>query len=143
MSFQETKTRTLTEDIKKIVNSIESSTEPLRKEIAEADRQAELRRQEQEAQHARWLIEEDQRQIARSIKESREELDQVIKSWATVVGIEQFFQGVQERASHLSEEQRKAVIDRLQLTRDFIGTQDPLDFFVHGRHRANDICHAL
>jgi hypothetical protein len=129
MSFQETKTRTLSEDIKKIVKSIEGSTELLRKEIAEAERQAKVRQQEREAEHARWLIEEDQRQIARSIKESREELDQVIQSWATAVGIEQFFKGVQERASTLSEEQRKTVIDRLQLARDFIGTQDPLDFF--------------
>ena len=129
MSFQETKARTLTENIKKIVKSIESSTELLRQKTAEADRQAELWRQEQEAQHARWLIEEDQRQIARSIKESREELDQVIKSWTKAIGIEQFFNGVQERASDLSDEQRKAVSDRLQLAREFIGTQDPLDYF--------------
>ncbi|MGC2660121.1 MAG: hypothetical protein WA324_19345 [Bryobacteraceae bacterium] len=129
ISFQETKTRTLTEDIRKIVKSIEGSTELLRKEIAEAERLAEVRRKEQEAQHARWLIEEDQRQIARSIKESREELDEVIQSWAAAVGIEQFFKGVQERASNLPEDKRKAVVDRLQLARDFIGTQDPLDFF--------------
>lgn len=116
MSFQETRKRALTEDIKKIVKAIESSTELLRKEIAEAERQAELWRQEQEAQHARWLIEEDQRQIARSVKESREELEQVIKSWVTAVGIEQFFKGVQERAGDLSEEQRKAIFDRLQHT---------------------------
>ena len=129
MSFQETKTRTLSQDIRKIVKSIEGSTELLRKEIAEAERLAEVRRKEQEAQHARWLIEEDQRQIARSIKESREELDEVIQSWAAAVGIEQFFKGVQERASNLPEDKRKAVVDRLQLARDFIGTQDPLDFF--------------
>lgn len=90
MSFQETRTRTLTEDITKIVKSIETSTELLRKETAEAERRAELRRKEHEAQHERWLIEEDQRQIARSVKESMDELDQVIESWAIAVGIEQF-----------------------------------------------------
>ncbi len=37
MSFQETKRRTLTEDIKKIVKSIESSAELLRKDNAEAE----------------------------------------------------------------------------------------------------------
>ena len=128
-SFQETKTRSLTEGIKKIVKSIEASTETLRKENADAERRAELRRHEQEAQHARFLIEEDQRQIARSNKESREQLDQVIKSWAIAVGIEQFFKGVQERASDLCEEERGTVLDRLQLAREFIGTLDPLDFF--------------
>ena len=129
ISFQETESRTLTQDITKIVKTIESSVEVVKKEIAEAERKAELRRQEYEAQHARWLIEEDQREIARSIKESREQLDQVIKSWATAIGIEQFFKGVEERASGLSQEQRKAVLDRLRLARNFIGTQDPLDFF--------------
>ena len=36
----------LTEDIRKIVKSIENSTELLRQEIAEAERRAELRRQD-------------------------------------------------------------------------------------------------
>jgi hypothetical protein len=129
MSFQETETRTLTQDITKIVRSIENSVEVVRKETAEADSQAELRRQEQEAQHARWLMQEDQRQIAQSIKESREQLEQVIKSWAAVVSIEQFFRSAEERASGLPEEQKAQLLNRLQFARGFIGTQDPLDFF--------------
>jgi hypothetical protein len=31
-------------------------------------------------------------------------------TWAAAIGIEKFFKGVQERASDLSEEQRKAVL---------------------------------
>jgi len=42
--------------------------------------------------------EQDQRQIARSIDESREQLAQMIQSWAKLVGVEQFFKGVEERA---------------------------------------------
>ena len=128
MSYQETKTRPLTEDIKKIVKSIENSVEVLRKEITEADSRAELRRQEQEAQHAQWLIEDDQRQISRSIKESREEMEQVIKSWAAVVSVAQFFKSVEERASALPEGKKAQLLERLQLARGFIGTQDPLEF---------------
>jgi hypothetical protein len=52
------------------VKSIENFVEVLPKEITEADSRAELRRQEQETQHAQWLLEGDQRQIARSINES-------------------------------------------------------------------------
>jgi hypothetical protein len=128
MSFQETKTRTLIQDIAKIAKSIENSVEVLRKEITEADNRAELRRQEYEAQHTRWLLEEDQRQIARSVKESREEMEQVIKSWAAVVSIEQFFKSVEKRATSLPEEQKAQLLKRLQLARGFVGTQDPLDF---------------
>jgi hypothetical protein len=129
MSFQETETRTLTQDITKIVKSIENSIEVLRKEITDADSRAELRRQEQEAKRARWLIEDDQRQITRSIKESREELEQVMKSWAAVVSIEQFFKSAEERACSLPEEQKAQLLKRFQLAREFVGTQDPLKFF--------------
>jgi len=129
MSYQETETRALTQDITKIVKSIENSIEVLRKEITEAASRADLRRKEQEAQRAQWLIEDDQRQIARSIKESREELEQVIESWAAVVSIEQFFKSLEERVTSLPEEQIAQLLKRLELARGFIGTQDPLKFF--------------
>jgi len=112
-----------------IVRSIENSTEQMRKEIVEAEQRAEAWRQEQKELHARWAREEDQRQIARSIKESREQLEQVIQSWAAIVNIKQFFIGVEERASILSEAERGQALERLQLAREFIGTQDPLDCF--------------
>ena len=67
--------------------------------------------------------------MAQSIKESREQLDQVIQAWPKTVSLEQFFEGVQTRAAELSDAQRQEIIDRLQLAREFVGTQDPLDFF--------------
>jgi len=130
MSFQETVARTLTQDIAKIVKSIKSSAEVVQKEIEEAERRAELRRQESEAQQQRWRREDDERQIAKSISDSREQLNQVIQAWAKAVSIEQFLKGVEERASNLSESQREAVQDRLRLAREFIGVQDPLDFLL-------------
>jgi len=72
---------------------------------------------------------EDRRLVAKSIKESREHLDQVIQDWARVRSLEQFFEGVRNRAQDLPEEQQQEVMRRLQLAREFVGTQDPLDFF--------------
>jgi hypothetical protein len=95
LPFQETMERTLTRDIAKIVKSIEDSIEVMRKEIIEAEQRAETRNREGEEQSARWKREEDQRRIADSIKESREQLAQVIQSWATVMSIEQFLKGVE------------------------------------------------
>lgn len=129
LTFQETVGRTLSQDIAKIVKSIEGSTEVMCKEIIEAEQRAEMQRREWEEQDARWQRERDQQQIADSIKKSREQLAQVIQSWATVMNIEQFLKGVEERATALPEEQRGPVLDRLQLAREFIGTQDPLEFF--------------
>jgi hypothetical protein len=72
---------------------------------------------------------EDRRRVAQSIKESREQLDQVIQEWARIISLEQFFEGVRNRAQELPEEQRQEVMKRLELARAFVGTQDPLDFF--------------
>jgi hypothetical protein len=111
------------------VKSIEGSTEIMRKEIIEAEQRAEAQRRAWEEQNTRWKHEEDQRRIADSIKESREQLAQVIQSWATVMSIEQFLKGIEDRAVALPEAQRWQVLGRLQLAREFIGTQDPLEFF--------------
>jgi hypothetical protein len=73
LSFQETRERTLTQNIAKVVKSIENSLEAVRKEIVEAEQRAQVRRREWEEQTARWEREEDQRRIAESIKQSREQ----------------------------------------------------------------------
>jgi hypothetical protein len=129
ISFQESKDRTLTTDIPKMVKSIENSTEALIVKVKEEERQAELRRQEWAAQQEQWRQKEDRRRVAESIKESREQLAEVIENWARVLRLEQFFSGVQSRAQDLPDEQRQEVLKRLALAREFVGTQDPLEFF--------------
>jgi hypothetical protein len=129
ISFQESRDRALTTDIPKIVKSIKHSTEALLEQVKEEERQAELRRQKWEEQQERWRQEEDRRHVAESIKESREQLAHVIDNWARAVSLEQFFCGVQSHAQDLPEEQRQEVLKRLALAREFVGTQDPLEFF--------------
>jgi len=51
------------------------------------------------------------------------------KDWASVVSLEEFFTGVEHRIQDLPEEQRQQARKRLVLAREFVGTQDPLDFF--------------
>lgn len=102
---------------------------PQRLVLLEAERQAEIWRQERLAEEERRRQEEDRRRAAQSIKDSRDQLEQVIQSWAKVVSLEQFFQGVEDRAQRLPEAERQAALERLRLAREFVGTQDPLDFF--------------
>lgn len=127
--FQENKDRALTTDIPKIVKSIQDSAELVVEKVKEAERQAEIRRREWEEQLERSRREEDRRRVAESIKESREQLSRVIDNWARVVSLEQFFAGIEKRVQDLTEEQRREVLKRLALAREFVGTQDPLDFF--------------
>lgn len=128
-SFQETKARRLTTDIPQIIKAIENATATVTEKLREAERQAEIRRQERLAEDERRRHEEDRKREAQSIKDSRDQLEQVIQSWAKVISLEQFFQGIEDRAQTLPEVERQAVLDRLQLARDSVGTQDPLDFF--------------
>jgi Asp-tRNA(Asn)/Glu-tRNA(Gln) amidotransferase C subunit len=85
--FQETEAKALTKDIQEIVKLIESSTEVLVEKVKEAQREAEIRRQQWEAQQERWRQEEDRRRVAESIQESRDQLDQVIREWARVISL--------------------------------------------------------
>ena len=126
--FQESKKRPLTKDIPAIMRAVQKSTTVVVEKIKEAERQAELRQQEWKAQQERWRQEEDRRKEAQSIKESKEQLEQVIQAWAKAVSLEQFFAGVQARAGELPEMQWAEIMDRLQLAREFVGTQNPLDF---------------
>jgi hypothetical protein len=127
--FQEGKDRTLTTEITKIVRSIENSSEVVVEKVKEAEREAQIRRQQWTEQQERWRQEEDRRRVAESIKESREQLSKMIENWARAVSLEQFFTGVEKRIQDLPEEQRQEMLKRLVLAREFVGTQDPLDFF--------------
>ena len=127
--FQETEVGTLAKDIPEIVEEIESSTEIVAEKVKEAQREAKIRRREWEAQQRKWKEEEDRSRIARSIEESREQLDQVIQEWARVTSVEQFLKRVESRVRDLPEDQQREVLKRLALARDFVGTQDPMDFF--------------
>ena len=127
--FHESQRKPLTKDIPTIVRSIEKSTDVIVEKVKEEKRQAELRHQEWEAQQERWRQEEDRRKVAQSVKESREQLEQVIQAWVKAVSLERFFEGVQARAHEFPETGRQEILDRLRLAREFVGTQEPLDFF--------------
>jgi hypothetical protein len=127
--FQETKARSLTQDIRQIVKSLKTEVAPIIEKLQEADRQAEIRRLERLAEEERRRQEEDRRRESQSIKDSHDQLEQVIQAWSKVVSLERFFQGVEDRAQILPEMERQGVLDRLRLAREFVGTQNPLDFF--------------
>lgn len=129
LAFQESEAETLMKDIPEIVKSIESSTDVVVEKVKEAQREAETRRREWEAEQEKRRQEEDRRRIARSIEESRDELDEVIQEWARIMSLEQFFNRVESHARDLPEDERQEALKRLALAREFVGTQDPMDFF--------------
>lgn len=127
--WRETKSTSLSSQIRAIVEAIEAAAPELVAKLEEADREAEHR-------HQQWLIEEerrrqkeDRRRVEQSITDSKSELRQVIERWSTVMSIERFLTGVEQQTKDLPEIDRKHVLERLTLARTFLGTPDPLEFF--------------
>jgi len=131
--WDETKSASLRPKIRSIVEEIEAFAPRLVEMLEEEDRQAELRRLEFARQEDIRRRDEDRRRIYQSIRDSRTDLDKVIERWAELTGIERFLSGVEERAAGLPDEERAAVLARLALARDFLGSRDPLDFIRQWR----------
>lgn len=128
--WQESSKTPLDKTIPEIIRGIEHAAIELVAKLEEADRQAAIREREWQEAQERFRREDDRKKVEQSIKESRDELTQVIQRWAHVVSIEQFLRGVEERANGLSQNQRAQVLRRLNMVRGLLGTQDPLDFFM-------------
>lgn len=129
-SWQEGKSASLTRELPAIVRAIEDAAVEMVERLKEADRQAEIARMKQLAEEKRRRQEEDRRRIQQSIKESQVQLGQIIQAWSDVMNVERFLQGVEDRAAAVSTDERDAVLSRLKLAREFVGTKNPLDFFL-------------
>lgn len=127
--WQETRQTSLRSLVKSIVPSVEAAAADLVGKLEEADRQIEIERIEREAAEERCRREEDRRRVEQSIQDSKEHLGKVIQQWSNLMSIERFLSGVEQRTHELPDDDRVGMLERLRLARDFLGTQDPLDFF--------------
>lgn len=132
-TWEETKTASLRPKLKGIAQEIEAMAPKLADELEKARREAEIRRQQWLIEEDRRDREEDQRRIRQSETESDADLRKIIETWSEVVSVERFLAGVEQRAEQLPAEERQRVQVRLALARQFLGTQDPLDFFLNWR----------
>lgn len=128
--WQETKKSSLNQQLRSIIKAMRGIAADLAERIGEADHQTELARQTMRAEEEQRRRVEDQRRTQASAKESLEHLEGIIREWSHAKELELFFQGVEEQASRLDVAEREPVLSRLALAREFIGTQDPLAFFL-------------
>ena len=95
--------------------------------IEEGQRQAELEHQRWEAQQAIWERERAERRAAEALKESKEELLQIIARWAEAKSLDQFFADAERRVADLDADERLRMLDRLKSARELIGSVDALE----------------
>ena len=113
-----------------MIKAIEDAAIELVEKLKEADRQAEIARLERLAEEERRRQEEDRRRSQQSIKDSKDHLGQIIQSWGSAMTVERFLKDVEERAKMLPADECQQILERLRLAREFVGTQNPLDFFM-------------
>lgn len=131
--WRETQGRDLSGQIKGIVKELEQAAIEIARLVEEGERQAELERQRWEVQREQWRREEDERRAEKALKESWEELLQIIDGWAESNRIEQFFADADLQAAGLSDDEKAKMIERLKHARELIGSVDALAHFMAWR----------
>jgi hypothetical protein len=125
--WRETKDCDLTGRIPAIVKELERAVVDVARLIEEGQRQAELEHQRWEAQQAIWERERAERRAAEALKESKEELLQIIARWAEAKSLDQFFADAERRVADLDADERLRMLDRLKSARELIGSVDALE----------------
>ena len=125
--WRETIDRDLASRISAIAKELEQAVVDVARLVEEGERQAELERQQWEAQQERWRREEAERKAAKALKDSKEELLQIIAQWAEAKSLDQFFADAERRAADLDVDGRLRMLDRLKNARKLIGSVDALE----------------
>jgi hypothetical protein len=113
-----------------IVKELKREAATIAQLVEEGERQAEIERQKWEAQQIVWRREEAERMRIKAHKDSREELSQIIKAWAEAKKIEDFFTDIERRATNLEEDQKAAILERLDLARKMVDSTNALKWLV-------------
>jgi len=127
--WRETPARDLSGRIPAIIRELETATIEIARLVEEGEHQAELERKRWEAQRAQWQREEETRQVAKALKDSKEDLLQVIDAWAAAKRLDEFFTDAERRAQDLPDDQRKRTVERLRRARALIGSINALERF--------------
>lgn len=99
-----------------------------------AEDEAEARRKkEREEEWERYQRREDERRVAQAIKDSQQQLAEIIESWDKAMVVERFFSDVEQRLEGVDEALRQHLEGRLKLARQMMGSTDPLDFMANWR----------
>ena len=108
---------------------MEKATVEIARLVEEGERQAELERQRCAAQMEQWEREEAERRAAEALKDSKEELLEIIEMWTTSKRLVEFFADAERRLEDLPEDLRVQTMERLQRARKLIGSADALERF--------------
>ena len=111
------------------MRELEKATVEVARLVEEGECQAELERQRWAAQMEQWHREEAERAAAKAHKESKEELLEIIETWAMSKRLEEFFADAKRKVEGLAKSEQEHTMERLRRARKMIGSIDALDRF--------------
>lgn len=128
MNWQETGKRSLEGMIPVITRSLEGAVRELQALKDAADEAAAKREREWQEAQERSRREQDRRQVAQALTDSRKQLAEIMEKWAAAKSVERFFIEAEARLQDVEDERRERLEGRLALARSMLGTLDPLEF---------------
>lgn len=125
--WKETGDRDLTAQLPSIVRDLRGAAPVIAGLIEEGKREAELRRQKWEEERREFERVRAEERAAEAREESREQLMQIIASWAEAKRIEEFFRESESKLIYLDLATQAELTERLAYARTLVGTLDTLE----------------
>ncbi|EAA5286953.1 hypothetical protein BU787_19400 [Salmonella enterica] len=120
VEFRQTKQCGLVSQIPKIISAMHDAVPLIKNQLEEARVKAEERRIQWELDQKRYRERERIRREKEAYNASLAELKGIMSQWAEDKHIEQFFREVEQDVADLDELQKKQIMERLQLARQFL-----------------------
>ncbi|MES0348149.1 hypothetical protein KDV22_21465 [Citrobacter koseri] len=120
VQFRQTKQCGLVSQIPKIISAMHDAVPLIKKQLEEARIKAEARRIQWELDEKRYREQDRIRREKEAYNASLAELKAIMVQWAEDKRIEQFFREVEQDVAGLDELQKKLIMERLQLARQFL-----------------------
>lgn len=124
--WRESKPGELSKTLKTIVSDLCNSVDEISQATQIAKQEFEEKKRQWDIQRERYRLAEE-RERAKNLKDSKNELVSIIQNWAEAKQIDEFFKDVQLRANDLSVEDRQSIKARLTEARKLLGTLDALE----------------
>ena len=116
-----------------VITTLEREVPNILRQIKKAKHEQELALKRWEAEERERKRREEERRRRQMVKESREELFQIIEAWGEATRVEGFFSDAETRAAALTDDQQKGLLERLARARELLGGVDALQRFAAWR----------
>jgi hypothetical protein len=130
----------LLKKIPAIVRSLERAAPKVAQAMRAGREKEAIRKQAEDAAHARWLAEEDCRRRELARRTSREDLLRIISLWSESRTVEIFLSEIERGLAEadLNDDERRQLLGRLQAARDLVSGSSALQLFAEW-HLSRDL----